>query len=120
MVGVRGASLKVKGGIYTTYVRSVMTYGSETWPVKAEDVRRLVMTERTMVRMMCGVRLAQRISSEDLYKRVGVEKVEEVMRRDRLLWFGHVERMDKEKNWVSKCRDREVEGQKGRARGRKS
>jgi hypothetical protein len=120
MIGVRGASLKVKGRIYATYVRSVMIYGSETWPVKENDVGRLVRTERAMVRRMCGVRLSQRISSEVLHKRVGVEKVEDVVRRGRLRWFGHVERMDKEKNWVSKCRDFEVECQRGRGRGKKS
>jgi hypothetical protein len=57
MVSVRGASLKVKGLLYATYVRSVMLYGSETWPVKVEDIRRLERTERAMMRRMCGVRL---------------------------------------------------------------
>jgi len=45
------------------------------------------------------------------------QKVEDVVRRGRLRWFGHVERMDKEKNWVSKCRDLKVEGQRDRGEG---
>ena len=37
----RGASLKVKGKVYSACVQCVMTYGSETWPMKVEDMRRL-------------------------------------------------------------------------------
>ena len=119
ILAVRGASLKVKGRIYASYVRSVMMYGGETWPVRVEEVRRLVRTERAMMRRMCGVRLVQRINCEVLHERLGVEKVEDVLRRSRLRWFGHLERMDGE-NWVSACRDLEVEGPRGRGRGKKS
>jgi len=119
ILAVRGASLKVKGRIYASYVRSVMIYGSETWPVKVEDVRRLVRTERAMMRRMCRVRLAQRNKSDVLQERLGVEGVEDVVRRGRLRWFGHVERMDSE-NWVSKCRTFEVDGKRGRGRPKMS
>jgi len=44
-------------------VQRVMVYGSETWAAKVEDVRRLVRTERAMVRWMCGVTLKDRKSS---------------------------------------------------------
>ena len=37
MLTHRGASLKMKGKIYASCVRSCMTYGSETWPMKAEN-----------------------------------------------------------------------------------
>jgi hypothetical protein len=119
MLSVRGASLKVKGKIYATYVRSVLIYGSETWPMKVEDVRRLVRTERTMMRRMCGVKLAQKIKCERLHERLGLDRVEEVVRRGRLRWFGHLERMNKD-NVVSTCRTYEVDGQRGVGRGRKS
>jgi hypothetical protein len=118
LLAVRGASLKVKGRIYETYVRSAMTYGSETWPMRVEDLRRLVRTERVMMRRMCGVKLAQRTSCKVLQERLGLEKVEDVIRRGRLRWFGHVERMGEE-NWVSACRSYEVAGQRERGRGRK-
>ena len=61
----RGAPLQVKGNVYRTCVQRVMVYGSETWPMKVEDVQRLERTERMMVRWMCGVRLKKRISSEE-------------------------------------------------------
>jgi len=66
-----------------------------------------------MVRWMCGVTLKDRKCSEDLLDRLGIESVAVVVRRSRLRWFGHVERMS-EDNWVSACRAIEVEGSKGR------
>jgi len=53
-------------------VQRVMVYGSETWAAKVEDVRRLVRTERAMVRWVCGVTLKDRKSSRDLLDGLGV------------------------------------------------
>lgn len=115
----RGASLKTKGKIYQACVRSVLTYGSETWAMKAEDMRRLERTERMMVRWMCGVSLKDKRHSEELLKWLGIESVLEVVRRSRLRWFGHVERMCTD-NWVSACREIKVVGSNGPGRGRKT
>jgi len=119
ILAVRGFSLKVKGKIYRACVQSVLVYASETWPMKVEDTRRLERTERSMVRRMCGVTLADRGRSEELYERLGIEGVMEVVSKGRLRWFGHVERMDAE-NWVSLCREFKVEGRVGRGRGKKT
>ncbi len=34
-------SLKTKGCIYEALIRIILLYGCETWPVRAEDLRRL-------------------------------------------------------------------------------
>jgi hypothetical protein len=119
MLARRGASWKVKGKIYRACVQSVLVYGSETWPIRREDEMRLERTENRMVRMMCGVKLQDRISSEDLRGRLGIEGVVEVIRRGRLRWFGHLERKD-EADWVSKCREVKVVGKGVRGRPRKT
>ena len=46
----RGASIKGKRRVYRACVQRVLVYGSETWPMKAEDMQRLERTERMMVR----------------------------------------------------------------------
>jgi hypothetical protein len=115
----RGASLKVKGKVYKACVQRVLVYGSETWPVKTEDMQRLERTERMMVRWMCGASLKDRISSDDLNRRLGVEGVADVVRRGRLRWFGHLERKDS-KDWTSTCRNLEVAGNRGRGRSKKT
>ena len=48
---VRGASYRIKGRIYSACVQSVLIYGTETWAMKADDLRSLERTERMMVRM---------------------------------------------------------------------
>lgn len=119
LLALRGTSLKLKGKIYRACVQSVLVYGSETWPMKVEDAKRLERTERSMVRRMCGVTLSDRIKSEELIKRLDIECVTEVVSRGRLRWFGHLERMDGD-DWVTACRNVKVEGQSGRGRGRKT
>jgi len=88
----RGASLKVKGQIYKTSVQRVLIYGSETWPMKIEDMLHLERTEHMMVRWMCSVSLKNRISCVDLNGRLGLEEVTDIVRHGRLRWFGHLER----------------------------
>src|SRR5260221_708833 len=116
---LRGASLKLKGKIYRACVQRVMVYGSETWAMKVEDMRRLERAERMMVRWMCGVTLKDRKTNEELLGRLGIECVFDVVRRGRLRWFGHIERKNKD-DWVAACRDMVVEDEKGRGRGRKT
>ena len=70
----RGASLKVKGKMYKACFRSVMVYGSETWPMKVEDMNRLERAENMMVRWICGMTLKSKISSEEWRKRLGIER----------------------------------------------
>ena len=48
--------------------------------------------------------------------RLGIEAVEDVLRRGRLRWFGHVERMKADN--CSACRSLEIVGGKKRGRGR--
>src|SRR5271165_3711065 len=96
-----------------------MIYGSETWPTKVEDMQRLERTERMMIRWMCGVTLKNRVSSDDLRVKLGIDSVSDMVRRSRLRGFGHVERKSAE-DWVSACRELVVEGVKGKGRSRKS
>jgi hypothetical protein len=115
----RGASLVVKGELYSACVRSGMVYGSETWATGVEDINRLVRAERMMVRSMCGVSLKDGKSSAELLSRLGIVSVVEVVEKGRLRWYGHVERKDAD-DWVSKCREMEVVGSRGRGRPRKT
>jgi hypothetical protein len=116
----RGVSLRLKGKFYKACVQSVLVYGSETWPMKVEDRQRLVRTERAMVRWMCGVKLTDRRSHDELCCRLGIEcGVADVVTRGRLRWYGHVERMTSEEG-VATCRAMIVGGVKGRGRGRKT
>ena len=52
----RQFSLKMKGKVYRTCVRSAMLYGSETWCLRENEMAILRRAERAMVRAMCGVK----------------------------------------------------------------
>jgi len=87
----KGASLKVKGKVYKACVQRVMVYGSETWPMRSEDMQRLERAERMMDRWMRAVSLKNRISSKELIEGMGVVCVADVVRQGRLRWFGHLD-----------------------------
>ena len=108
----------MKGKIYRACVQSVMVYGSETWALKASETQQLVRTERMMVRWMCGVSLRDKKTSLELLDRLAIVGVEERVRRCRPKWW-HIERKSAD-DWVSKCRQLEVEGLRGRGRSRKT
>ena len=66
---------RMKGKLYQACVRSVMLYGSETWPLKEEDIARIARTDMQMIRWMCRVSLLDRKSSEELKNRLGVSNI---------------------------------------------
>ena len=72
MLCTKHVSLKLKGELYKSCVRSVLCYSAECWALKKEDVKRLQGTERRMIRMMCGKTLMDKCRSEELRKQVGV------------------------------------------------
>ena len=118
----KGMSLKSKGIIYTTYIRPAMLYGMlyvETWATKIEDIRKMQRSEMRMLRWMTGVSLSERKSNECVSSMLAIDDIDEVMRRNRLRWFGHVERRD-ELCWIKRIETLQVDGDgvKGRPRKR--
>ena len=77
----KGESLRMKGVVYKACVRSVLTYGAETWVMKAGVFQRLRETERRSLRMICGVTLKDVVESTMIASRVGVDDLEEHLRR---------------------------------------
>ena len=59
-------SLKMKGMIYRSCVRSAMLYWSETWCSRENEMEILRRTEGAMVRAMCGAKLMEKKRKGDL------------------------------------------------------
>ena len=85
-----------------------LVYGSSTWPMKVEDMKRLTRAERLMVRLMCCVGWRDGGNTEELYKRLNIVEISEMVSRERLIWFGHVMRSS-EDEWISRCRNFECD-----------
>ena len=68
-------SLFMRGRLYSSCVRSSMLHGSETWPVRKENVVALQHAEMKMVRWVCGVQLKDRLPSKELRESLGVDDI---------------------------------------------
>ena len=115
----KDVSLIMRGRLYSSCVRSNMLHGSETWPVRKENVVALQRAEMSMVRWMCGVKLKDRLPSKELRERLGVDDIALVLQQNRLRWYGHVLREDDD-DWVNKCMEYEVEGSRPRRRPKRT
>ena len=115
----KGMNLRSKGIIYTTCIRPAKLHGSETWSTKIEDIRKIQRSEIRMLRWMTGVSLNERKSNECVRSMLAIDDIAEVMRQNRLRWFGHVERRD-ELCWIKRIETLQVDGDgvKGRPRKR--
>ena len=60
-------------------MRSSMLHGSETWPVRKESEVALQRAEMRMVRLMCGIKLQDRVPSKGLRERLGLDDIVSVL-----------------------------------------
>jgi len=61
-----------------------MLHGSETWPVRKENVVALQRAKMRMVRWMCGVKLKDSFPSKELRERLGTDNIALVLQQNRL------------------------------------
>ena len=96
LLASRGFPLEAKGSLYSTLIHTapVILYGSETWPVKEEDVIRLESIHARMVRWMFRVRPKDRFLQRNLGLRPKLKSKGECLQDRRLQWFGHLGRME--------------------------
>ncbi|KAF6215793.1 hypothetical protein GE061_000128 [Apolygus lucorum] len=94
----RGLSRKAKLTIYRTMIRPVVAYGSETWVLTHSSERMLNCWERKILRKIFGPvceggrwRIRHNRELGALY---GQPDLVAFIRRGRLRWLGHVQRME--------------------------
>ena len=111
----RRFSLRMKGMVYRSCVRSAMLYGSETWCLRETKMAVLRRTERAMVRSMCGVKLVDRKKMEDLMEMLGLtETLDRMAKANGIRWYKHVIRRDDD--IMKKAMMMEVNGKRKRGR----
>ena len=93
----------------------MLVYASESWAMKIEDEQRLERAQNAMVRWMCGLTLRDKCAMKRLRERLGKVSVMDMVRKGRLVWFGHLERKDTS-DCVSDCRNMEVVGSREKGR----
>ena len=117
LVAKQGLSLNQQGKIYQCCVRTVLLYYYETWGLTVADEAMLRGVEHHTIRMMYGVRLVDRVSTDVLHGRVGV--VVRIDDQNCLRWYGHVMRGDINSQ-INEAMEVEVTGKRKKGRPRKS
>ena len=67
-----------------------MLHGSETWPVRKENVVALQRAEMITVKQMCGIKLKDRFPSKEQRERLGLDETALLLQQNRVRWYGHV------------------------------
>ena len=112
----RRFSLRMKGMVYQSCVRSAMLYESETWCLRESEMAILRRTERAMVRSMCGLKLVDRKNTQELMEMLGLKKTLDGMAKaNGVRWYGHVIRREDD-NILKKAMMMKVNGQRKRGR----
>ena len=93
LVGKQGLYLMQRGEIYQCCVRPVLLCCCEMWELTVADEMRLRGVEHCMIRMMCRVRLVDRVLTDVLRDRVGVVTIEDfIIQRCLVVWSCHPSR----------------------------
>ncbi|VDP60540.1 unnamed protein product [Schistosoma curassoni] len=91
-----GATLPTKGRVYSDPVRSVLLYGCEIWPVRVEDIRRLLVFDHRCLRSVARISSDHRASNAVVRKRVlgkDGKSIDELANLRQLRWLRYVLRM---------------------------
>ena len=102
---MRKFSLKMKGRIYQSCVRSARLYGSETWRLRENEME-ILRIEKAM-RAMCGVKIIEK-RSQKLMSLLGLkDTLDGLASASGVQWYGHV---------LRRALDFEVAERRGRGR----
>ena len=83
-------NLTLKKKIIKTVIWSTLLYGAETWTIRMEERRRLESCEMWLWRKMLGILWSDKISNEEVLRRVGEERIlMEIIQRRQRTWIGH-------------------------------
>jgi len=91
-------SVKTKLKLFRTLVKSVLTYGCETWKINKKDDNKLDTFLFKCLRRILKIRWPYIISNNDILKRTGERRISEEVKIKRWRWIGHVLRMDDNHN----------------------
>ena len=90
----RNISLNTKMKFYNACVLSTLLYAAECWTLTERDEARLDAFDMRCQRKILKIVWFQHISNDNIRSRTKQPQLTSVIRKRRLKWFGHVQRMD--------------------------
>jgi hypothetical protein len=97
----KSVSVKARLRIFRACVLSVLLYWSETCSFTIRQEQRITSFYNRCLRTIFGRNLGDRLSNETLLDITGQPPVENIIRRNRLRWFEHVNQVDNRDVWSS-------------------
>ena len=91
----KSMSYEVKLRIFRACVVPMLLYGREVWTLTNIQERRLNSFYMKCLRTIIGANLEDRLSNAKILEHTGQPGLDAIMRRNRLRWFNHVNRMKK-------------------------
>jgi len=93
----KNISLAVKIGFkshLSSLVISTLLYGAESWPLSVTQMKKLEAAHHKFHRRLLGITWRDKVRNEDIRKKTGSRKLEDIIKERRLRWLGHGLRMD--------------------------
>ena len=97
--------MRLKKITFNECILPVMTYGCETWSLSNTQLAKLVISQRVMERIMVGVTLKDRKSTNWIRKQSGVKNILMGIRESKHRWAAHVVRRHVNR-WTIKVTER--------------
>ena len=80
--------------IYNALIKSSLLYGSETWRLTENNMRRVEATEMNALRRSSRISRKEGIRNVTIRQQIGLEEtIIKEIEQNRLTWYGHVQRM---------------------------
>ena len=109
----------LKKRLINTLVWSVLLYGSETWTLKKDDIKRLESCEMWIWRRMEKISWREHVRNEEVLRRVGEERsLRNTIWKRKARWIGHV--MRQKEGMLRTVIEGRAEGKRSRGRLRMS
>ena len=85
--------LKTKLNILNCYIFSIFTYGSEAWTLSKVLEDKIEATEMWCLRRMSNIRWKDKVSNEEVLRRLGTErKLLDKIKKRKTRYYGHIKR----------------------------
>ncbi|KAL1255575.1 hypothetical protein QQF64_013636 [Cirrhinus molitorella] len=85
---------KTRMRVYQACVLSTLLYGGETWTTYARHERKLNSFHMRCLRRILQIKWQDRVPNTKVLERVNMSSLHAVLSERRLMWLGHVRRMD--------------------------
>ena len=80
--------------LYESLVISTLLYGADLWPLSVTEMNKIRSSSPYVPEEIVGITWRDKVRNEDIRKKTGSRKLEDIIKERRLRLFGHVLRMD--------------------------